>query len=56
LYDGAVWGTAKEWENVYTVVGHIFLYTGEMIAKGPNILKEFTASYTREDRDGSNAA
>jgi hypothetical protein len=53
LYDGVVWGITKEWENVYTVVGHIFLYTGEMIAKGPNILKEFIASYTWEDRDGS---
>jgi hypothetical protein len=51
LYDGEVWAAAKTWDDVYSVMSNINLYIADIISKGPNALKEFTAYYKWKDND-----
>jgi hypothetical protein len=53
LYDGAVWGVSKTWDNVYSVMNHIKYYIGDIISKGRTAFKEFIAYYTWKDNDES---
>jgi hypothetical protein len=52
FYDGTVWGTAKTWDDVHSVIAHILLYVGDIASKGPKTLKEFIAPYSWADKDG----
>jgi hypothetical protein len=51
LYDGEVWASAKTWDDVYSVMSNINLYVADIISKGPNALKGFTAYYKWKDND-----
>ena len=52
-YDGEVWAVAKEWDALYSVMAHILLYVGPILAKGPSALREFTARYAWRDQDAA---
>jgi hypothetical protein len=52
-YDGAVWGVAKEWNQVHAVMVHIELYVGAIIGKGPKALKDFIAPFSWQAQDQS---
>jgi hypothetical protein len=53
LYDGAVWASAKDWDEANSVMEHIKSYIIDILSKGPKALKEFTARYTWEDKGTS---
>jgi hypothetical protein len=53
LYDGAVWAAAKDWDEANSVMNHIKSYIVDILSKGPNALKEFTAPYTWENKGTS---
>jgi hypothetical protein len=55
IYDGIVWGNAETWSDTITVMGHIVFHLGDLLYKGPEALKEFTAQYIWKDRDGAPA-
>jgi hypothetical protein len=55
LYDGAVWAAAKDWDAANAAMNHIKSYIIDILSKGPNALKEFTARYAWKDKGASKA-
>jgi hypothetical protein len=53
LYDGVVWAAAQDWDDANNAMNHIKSHTIDILSKGPNALKEFTAQYTWKDKCAS---
>jgi hypothetical protein len=55
VYDGAVWGNNKRWNEVQAMMSHIDFYIGDILLQGPGVLKEIVDRYSWSDRDTEKA-